>query len=555
MDVVASGITIGALAASIAKSVVKLKACWEAIQDASDDIHFLVKRVELLSLVLRDIQDDQTQNPVSSLLLDGSTVSTCLETCKAAADRLGQLADKMAKKYRVVSSTEEEMALLRLQPDIIQAKIMQALPSGTSPTPLALQPHQNDRLAPVSSSEATGTRVQGSGTQSYQSFWQLTGAFNVLGDLTVSRKSYEKKSTKESDSFQDLEAHEEVRAFYRGPAWLVNRAWALHAVKARNGWDCYFRQYNILPSSSPVFMYARSGNVTGLRELFDKNQASLWDCCDDGWSPLHLGADSNHRNNVGESPTELAIELLSPNRLGTHEEALDLSCLLTKKAEVDPSYLRFYHGSEEVFTLWQQSLSPQYYETALEERIELAIELSLDHYSNGPALFRRALTRGHIPRLAVGMRNGKGQTVLHAVALVLGEFAQYMLKHPLAQNKLYEEDLAGWRLILREVISEGADLHSTDSASHTPFTSLLSGISDSTSGDALYPRVDTLNAWLNDLRDCGVDLYEYGRREEGLYRDSSASGDIERNWAPFLRPGIWKLVSFTYGGSPSDWHL
>ena len=96
MDVVASSITIGALAASIAQSVVKLKACWEAIQDASDDVHFLVKRVELLSLVLRDIQDDQTQNPVSSLLLDGSRVSTCLETCKAAADRLGQLADKMA---------------------------------------------------------------------------------------------------------------------------------------------------------------------------------------------------------------------------------------------------------------------------------------------------------------------------------------------------------------------------------------------------------------------------------------------------------------------------
>lgn len=66
MDIVASGITIGALAASIAKSVVKLKACWEAIQDASDDVHFLVKRVEILSLILRDMQDDQTQNPVSS---------------------------------------------------------------------------------------------------------------------------------------------------------------------------------------------------------------------------------------------------------------------------------------------------------------------------------------------------------------------------------------------------------------------------------------------------------------------------------------------------------
>ena len=114
MDVVASGITIGALAASIAKSVVKLKACWEAIQDASDYIHFLVKRMELLSLVLRDIQDDQTQNPVSSLLLDGSTVSTCLETCKAAADRLGQLADKMATSIESSRQLKRKLASVKV---------------------------------------------------------------------------------------------------------------------------------------------------------------------------------------------------------------------------------------------------------------------------------------------------------------------------------------------------------------------------------------------------------------------------------------------------------
>ena len=114
MDVVASSITIGALAASIAKSVVKLKACWEAIQDASDDIHFLVKRVELLSLVLRDIQDDQAQNPISSLLLDGSTVSTCLETCKAAADRLGQLADKMATSIESSRQLKRKFASVKV---------------------------------------------------------------------------------------------------------------------------------------------------------------------------------------------------------------------------------------------------------------------------------------------------------------------------------------------------------------------------------------------------------------------------------------------------------
>ena len=165
---------------------------------------------------------------------------------------------------------------------------MQALPSGTSTTPIVLRKHQNDSLAPTSPSEANSNRVQSSCTQSCHSFWQLTGTFNILGDLRVSRRIHQKRSAKKSDNFQYLETHKELRALYRGPAWLVNRAWAFHAVKVYNGWDCYFRQYNVIPSNSPVFMYARSGDVMGLRELFEKNQASPWDCCDDGWTPLHV---------------------------------------------------------------------------------------------------------------------------------------------------------------------------------------------------------------------------------------------------------------------------
>ena len=165
---------------------------------------------------------------------------------------------------------------------------MQALPSGTFPTPIALQNPRSGRVAPIPSSEAIGTGIPSPDNQSSHCFWRLTGTFNILGDFRVSRRFYEKKSTKESHSFQELETHEEVRAWYRGPAWLVNRAWTFHAIKVYSGWDCYFRQYNVIPSSSLVFMHARSGNVTGLRELFDKNQASPWDCCDDGWTPLHV---------------------------------------------------------------------------------------------------------------------------------------------------------------------------------------------------------------------------------------------------------------------------
>ena len=84
--------------------------------------------------------------------------------------------------------------------------------------------------------------------------------------------------------------------------------------------------------------------------------------------------------------------------------------------------------------------------------------------------------------------------------------------------------------------------------------SLLSGISESPSEDGIHPRVGTLDTWLGDLRDCRVDLYEYGRREEELYRENSASREFD-GWALFLHHGIWKLVSFTYGSSLNDWRL
>ena len=142
------------------------------------------------------------------------------------------------------------------------------------------------------------------------------------------------------------------------------------------------------------------------------------------------------------SPTEYAIEQFFRDRRITHEEAFDVARSLTEKAELDPSFLRLYHGSEEVFTLWQQSLSPQYYETALEERFQMAIDLTF-YNDNGSALFRRALTRNHhIPRLAVGIRDVGGQTLLHAVAWKIGDLAQYIFRHP-TESKAHEEDLQG----------------------------------------------------------------------------------------------------------------
>ena len=62
---------------------------------------------------------------------------------------------------------------------------------------------------------------------------------------------------------------------------------------------------------------------------------------------------------------------------------------------------------------------------------------------------------------------------------------------------------------------------------------------------------------MEDLDACGVDLLEYGRKERALYDEMPMLRDFEifffedDYWYVFK----WRLIGFTYGSSPSDWHL
>lgn len=78
IGIISGAITIGALATNVAMSVAMLKSYWGQLEDAPKDIKGLIDEIEILSLILDDIKDDQRRNPVSSLLLDDtSRSSTC----------------------------------------------------------------------------------------------------------------------------------------------------------------------------------------------------------------------------------------------------------------------------------------------------------------------------------------------------------------------------------------------------------------------------------------------------------------------------------------------
>ena len=90
--------------------------------------------------------------------------------------------------------------------------------------------------------------------------------------------------------------------------------------------------------------------------------------------------------------------------------------------DLDIMELGYYQGTSEDFVGLQQCFFPEYYETALEERVEVAADMAKVDMGR-PALFRLALSRNCIPNPAVHVRDSGGQTLLHTVAWVIGAIA------------------------------------------------------------------------------------------------------------------------------------
>ena len=192
----------------------------------------------------------------------------------------------------MVKSTSDciTRSLLRLQPEIICAKVVQAVSSGAFPTSDSIQAHQTDSAVASAPSPVTVSRPQSSELQSYQSFWQSTNALDILGSLYFRTRYYRKKKLIGPDDEVNTEVHQELTARYRLPRWLANQAWDFCARKACNGWDFHLRQYVIIPYDSLPFDYIAQRNVRGLQELFSKREASPWSCEEDGNTLLMVRA-------------------------------------------------------------------------------------------------------------------------------------------------------------------------------------------------------------------------------------------------------------------------
>ena len=96
VGVVASGISIGTLAAQVANSLIKLKSLWNELRDAPDDIKDLINEVEILNTILLDLEDNGG-SPVIGFEQQESRVD-CLRYCQAASNKMRLLVEDLASE-------------------------------------------------------------------------------------------------------------------------------------------------------------------------------------------------------------------------------------------------------------------------------------------------------------------------------------------------------------------------------------------------------------------------------------------------------------------------
>jgi hypothetical protein len=175
-----------------------------------------------------------------------------------------------------------DRALVQLQPDVIIAKLSKV------PTSLAALQVQDLHHPLTSPLDTQLDKPKDSAIQLHASSGPFSSASNWFGTIFCSRRRYFITKKKTTGDHANKEEREEIIAQYRGPAWLINRAWRIQAVNARSGWTFSPRTMNVIPRSSLVFQYAKDDNVNGLRELFDERVASPFDCDEYDRTILHV---------------------------------------------------------------------------------------------------------------------------------------------------------------------------------------------------------------------------------------------------------------------------
>ncbi|KAF5004656.1 hypothetical protein FDECE_8860 [Fusarium decemcellulare] len=419
------------------------------------------------------------------------------------------------------------------------------------------------------------------------------------------------------------------QAYVQWPSWLSSSVCEVQSSPAVCGWTYSYRVYNIISSESEIIAKIRSGDKAGVLELFSSRKASPFDKDEGGHSLLYHAADSKNFElcqlflslglqgtlceRGGRHSAPLAPPVRKPDRHNPGTDWMKIVDLFTSYMDEPESnmvmHLFDYQSDadyqDDYFRIFQQRFLPKFYHGPLRARLE-AFRRGSFTLQSPDTLLRLLSQNQQITSFDVNQSSHEKVSIVQSVAIALGQrFANEVLPWKrgwaMWRMRFYNK---GWSKLVQQAasVAEVEDLHSVETIQlwdiyavpawrGTPLVSVIGGALCHISPDISFFHWDavfqqSLQRWVTDLQEGGVDLESYGKREavalrsrmravfdadaiessKPNMRDSLGLGAAEmvfKRVRPSEDRSMWnvnhwvpiRLLDLETGPAPSDWRI
>ncbi|KAH0848295.1 hypothetical protein FOPE_02203 [Fonsecaea pedrosoi] len=571
--IAASGAGLVSLSIQLVESAAKLKRMYHAARDAPRIVARLQLGLETMALALRQLEQRRQQGSASDALL-----ARCIAECELHTADIQELIDRMDDRLARDAKIGGRIYTAFKQRDV--KELLDGLEKAKSSLELAYMMYLGEEQRRRDQAHTDLLARHGCLIRNLQD--QLSaGTISLSQQLTVLRQSsvLSPARTDAVTASRPFTANDRAlgrshwskrtknnkprfQVTFRLPSFLKARIFDIAISQAQCGWSIYLRTFNHVPDTSLIFRYCRSGNLEGVRRLIESGKATLLDATygsgftgDDRWRTLVEDAAENGQ-------VEVCKWLLSQTTYPDHGRRLshalswyslvndgatgEMYRLFLQDPDIDTNmtdnirlgvarniWLQLCRRVEPLEVVLQNQL-PGFDSRTFEERFELASRLTrLD----ATAFLRCVGMQAMDPRLAL-LRNNSGQTVLHCVA-----------SHNLERHK-------DWLDIGLGVLKNGADPSMIADASNygpeewlvTPLLHYLQVHRWKSPRDFIR-MLHRVHTWAEMIQQAGLDLFQYGVRESGIWRDLGVQALEKR--------GGWgaQVTGLIYGPAPEDWSL
>ena len=282
----------------------------------------------------------------------------------------------------------------------------------------------------------------------------------------------------------------------------------------------------------------RGADVTGSGAAFDIGHFSGVKSSNNTYLPLLRVLSSYLGDMIEDTPTE-AVEGILPSIIGTPDEFLFLQRHICPSFYQMPHWVRFAVATRALDKTNVPDPSPETIRTILGDAPLSPQNLQRE--------WPRTSHFHYYPPI----------TLVHAIMVTIGRIATNTSRPPSYWNNWNIEATAilyeSWRRLFREILEAGIDVHQIV-AGQTPLLRFLGrlifwGSIWPDSNSARWLDWDpALREWLADLKSAGIDLNQFGRREESIPKSGMVGREF--GWPKYIR-----LIGFRYGPFPDDWSL